>query len=182
MGFPSLDEIPGLSFKRDKQPVISNLAPSIDLRDRPFPAYDLLPIVQYIEASDRYMPFRSLGVITSRGCPFDCAFCAVHQTMGRKWRAYSPSRIVDWLAGLLTDYFIDRIWFKDSTFTLNSKWIIDFCRQIKERGLKFSWVISTRVDTVDRKLADPQRIYRVSQTGYNDRCLLHGWSARGDSG
>lgn len=152
-----LPSIPGLGYIEDGQPVLTPRPPLIDLAEAPFPAYDLLPIPQYIADSDRNFPFRSLGIITSRGCPFACAFCAVHRTMGRRWRAYPPDRTVSWIRQLLNTYNVDRIWFKDSTFTINRKWVEALCQEVKSASLDFRWVISTRVDCVDRPLLRTMR-------------------------
>jgi radical SAM superfamily enzyme YgiQ (UPF0313 family) len=45
-------------------------------------------------AQDIYPVLRSASVITSRGCPFRCPFCASHLLTGGGFRTRSPERIV----------------------------------------------------------------------------------------
>lgn len=90
-------------------------------------------------------------MLISRGCPFDCTFCAVHQTMGRKWRVKSPESLVNDIIILKNRYGLDGIWFKDSIFNMNKKWITEFCSLMIEKKVNIAWQINTRIDLVDEE-------------------------------
>ena len=66
----SLHDVEGITW-RDADAIARNPERKLiaDLDDIPFPARDLLPM-------GKYSPPRSTGVISSRGCPFRCIFCA----------------------------------------------------------------------------------------------------------
>ena len=88
-------------------------------------------------------------MIVSRGCPYACTFCAVQQTMGRKWRFKSPGRVVDEIIALRDEHGVEGVWFKDSIFNLNPKWTREFCRQMLERKAGVEWQALTRVNLLD---------------------------------
>jgi radical SAM superfamily enzyme YgiQ (UPF0313 family) len=52
----------------------------------------------------------------------------------------------------LMEQNIDTIAFMDDTFTLNKRFVKEFCSEIKKRDLKFWWGCTSRVDTLDRDL------------------------------
>ena len=90
-------------------------------------------------------------MIVSRGCPFQCTFCAVHQTMGRKWRIKSPERVVAEIITLKERHDLEGIWFKDSIFNLDREWVKEFCRIMIERKVEITWQALTRVDLIDEE-------------------------------
>ncbi len=52
-------------------------------------------------------------IMTSRGCPYLCTFCASHRTHGRKMRYHSVQRVIDDLARLKTQYGATTVVFQD---------------------------------------------------------------------
>ncbi len=146
----SPEGIDGLCHRLDGALVISGKARRIDdLDSLPMPDYAAFPIDRYIEHNQSLRGIRGISMIVSRGCPYQCAFCAVHQTMGRKWRIKSPGRVVEEVAALKADYGIEGIWFKDSIFNLDRQWVREFCRLLLEKQLGIRWQALTRIDLID---------------------------------
>ncbi|MBI1920994.1 MAG: B12-binding domain-containing radical SAM protein [Geobacter sp.] len=147
-----VDGIPGLSFRRDGKPVIGDKATLIaDLNTLPMPDYEAFPVERYIEHNQHLRSIRGISMIVSRGCPFQCTFCAVHQTMGRKWRIKSPERVVDELLILKERHQLEGVWFKDSIFNLDREWVKEFCRLMIERKVEIAWQALTRIDLIDEE-------------------------------
>jgi len=90
-------------------------------------------------------------MLISRGCPFDCTFCAVHETMGKKWRVKTPELLVNEIIGLKEKYQLEGIWFKDSIFNMNKKWVEEFCNLLLEKKVDIAWQANTRIDLVDEE-------------------------------
>ncbi len=71
-----------------------------DLDSLPPPAWDLLDVESYFKNKNKrvsgnphnYDP-RCLPLMTSRGCPFHCAYC--HDIFGTKVRMFSPDRVLE---------------------------------------------------------------------------------------
>ncbi len=94
-------------------------------------------------------------MITSRGCPFNCDFCS-QPIFGNRFRTRSAANIVDEIETVLALGY-ERIWFADDCFTLNRKRLIDICNEIIQRGIKIDWECLSRVDTMDREMAEKMR-------------------------
>jgi radical SAM superfamily enzyme YgiQ (UPF0313 family) len=120
-----------------------------DLDSLPFPARHLLPMSRYTVLGKK----ATIGhVITSRGCPFNCIFCASSLLFGRKFRARSPRNVIDEIEQVVSDYSPDTLEFTDDLFTLDHKRVEAICDEMKTRGLDVPWACSSRVDTISREL------------------------------
>jgi len=149
-GFKNLNEVKGIAYKNNgviKRSESRELIKNLD--EIPFPARHLLPFESYGTSEDE-----SGGVITSRGCVFNCGYCSSSLIMGKKFRGRSPSNVVDELEELANKYKIRDIAFLDDTFMLNKRRAQSIANAIKERGLDISFVASSRVDKVDKKLLE----------------------------
>ena len=119
----ALDLIDGLSYKKHEAPVIKGKAHAIDDLDAlPLADYEAFPVGRYVDHNAHLRNIRGISMLIGRGCPFQCTFCAVRETMGLKWRSRSPERVVNQIIELRDKYHIEGVWFKDSTFNLNRKW------------------------------------------------------------
>lgn len=147
------DAIDGVSYKdSDGKPVIQGKAPLITKLDTlPMADYEAFPIERYIEHNRHLRSIRGISMIVSRGCPFQCTFCAVHETMGRTWRIKPPERVVEELVTLKERHGIEGVWFKDSIFNLDKEWIREFCRLMIEADTGIQWQSLTRVDLIDEE-------------------------------
>lgn len=135
---------------RGEKLIISHPALIKNLDLLPLPARDLL--------ENRFYRYPLLGsnctiMQTSRGCPFPCAYyCPYPLVQGRKWRAMSPNRVFRELTDIIHNHKIDKVLFRDATFTLVRKRTIEICQGIIKRKLKFSWWCETRVNCLDEEL------------------------------
>ncbi|MCD6512045.1 MAG: B12-binding domain-containing radical SAM protein [Thermoplasmata archaeon] len=119
-----------------------------DVDTIPMPSYDLLPMEKYQVDGVRFGT-----VMTSRGCPFNCAFCSSSLQFGKRWRGHSDSRVIEELKYLHEKYRIHEIEFLDDTFTLNRPRAIRITKRIVEEGLDISWTASSRVDLFNEEIA-----------------------------
>ncbi len=145
-------DIAGVSHKLDGVAVIKDKAPLIgDLNTLPMADYEAFPIERYIEHNSLLRSVRGISMIISRGCPFQCTFCAVHETMGRKWRIKSPQQVVDEVVLLKQNHQVEGIWFKDSIFNLDREWVKEFCRLMIEKDVRIEWQALTRIDLINEE-------------------------------
>nr|MDO8076975.1 radical SAM protein [Candidatus Freyarchaeota archaeon] len=146
-------DIPGLTY-RDKNVVRRNPdRPLIeDIDGVPFPAFHLLPMNRYTFGEHRYAT-----VMTSRGCPYKCVFCASSKLFGKRWRGRSPENVVDELEHLAEKYRVRNIEFLDDTFTLNQRRAEKICDEIVDRRLDIVWNCSSRVNTISHGLLEKMK-------------------------
>ncbi|MEA1904867.1 MAG: radical SAM protein [Candidatus Hadarchaeota archaeon] len=145
-----LESIEGITYRKNGKIVENESRPPImDLDSLPFPAYHLLPMGKYKAGGSRYAT-----MVTSRGCPFNCIFCSSSRICGKVWRGKSPQRVLEQIELLLNEYGVREIEMLDDTFTLNKNRARKICDLIIEEGLDVSWSCSSRVDTIDRSLAE----------------------------
>ena len=145
----SLGEVGGICFKLNGEVIDTGNAPYIEVLDSlPIPDRALLPYKEYYSllGCDSY----STTIFTSRGCPFQCAFCD-RPALGKKFRFHSPTYVVKEILQCV-DLGIREFLFYDDTFTLNRKRVLEICEHIVELGLDIYWDIRTRVDTVDEEM------------------------------
>jgi anaerobic magnesium-protoporphyrin IX monomethyl ester cyclase len=97
-------------------------------------------------------------VMTSRGCPWACTFCGAETTWGRGFRGNSVPYVLDALERAVARAPVKMIQIKDDTFTTNKKRVIELCRGIRERDLRFFWSCDTRVDVLSDELLREMRL------------------------
>lgn len=105
-------------------------------------------------------PARYFGdhiLLTTRGCPFDCSFCASTLMWGRAYRSLSVARVLDTIGELLGRHAQQALAVKDETFTIDRARVLELCRGIERRGLRFCWSCDTRADTLDAELLEAMR-------------------------
>lgn len=125
-----------------------------NLDELPFPAMDLLPMDYYLSLIPQYPVIPpDLHIICIRGCPFNCQYCqpTARKLFGRKTRYRSPKNIVDEMEAIIKKYKVNTITLTGDTFTARKKWVHEFCREIKQRGVNIPLVIGTRVDCLDKE-------------------------------
>lgn len=157
-----LEEIDNLIY-RDGEGVKEN--PS-----RPFiKNLDALPFPKYSPFElDKYGEKRSIAIISSRGCPYQCIYCSVKTTMGRNFRPRSPESIVSELK-----YWYSRGYrhfdFNDDAFNVNKKRVYEICDLIEEENLTdifLSCGQGMRLDNVDQPLLKRMREVGFYRLGF----------------
>lgn len=111
----------------------------------PFPAWDLVDTDRYRQAWVPAHGRLSWNMVTSRGCPYRCNWCA-KPIFGTRYTQRSPDNVVDELEQLRASVAPDHIWYADDIFGLTERWIAEFSRQVKERRLVTAFTIQSRVN------------------------------------
>jgi len=133
----------------------------IEMDDLPLPAWDLVPLENYWRTRMNHSPFKGkfIPMITSRGCPFKCAFCTTPLTSRGRWRAFSADRVVKEIIELHAMYGVDDIAIQDDNFSVNPERAIKICELIKEAGLRvrLSLPSGVRAETLTLQTLDALR-------------------------
>ena len=95
------------------------------------------------------MPFAAL--VTSRGCPYHCAYCS-KPIFGNRFRAQKPERVLEEVAYIRERFGVREIAFYDDVFTLDKKRVHEIADGLIKKGTQLSWTCEARVNLVDREL------------------------------
>ena len=140
-------DIKGLSYRDKNNNNIHNEDSKFleDLDSLPFPARDLLPMHKYFSFEARRSPIDY--IVSGRGCPYRCTFCADFITSGRKLRARSAQSIVAEIEHLVKEYDVKEIDFQDDNFTFYADRVFEFCDLMIKTGLnkKIIWKVANGV-------------------------------------
>jgi radical SAM superfamily enzyme YgiQ (UPF0313 family) len=150
------DGIPGVCSLQDfDDPAFSPGRGAVveDLDDLPFTDWDASPPYVVTDVAVIKTPPAAV-VITSRGCPHHCSFCASPGLFGHRARLRSPENVVEEIELLVKRFGIREIEFLDDNITSRRDHVEGICRQIQKKGLKISWACPNgiRADRVDRDL------------------------------
>lgn len=95
---------------------------------------------------------KTIGVMSSRGCPFNCIFCSNKAFWKQKLRFLEPGKFVNQLVKLNKEYGYYNFDFWDDTFTANKKHVYDICTRLLETDFSMNIYFRSRVETVDKNL------------------------------
>jgi len=146
--YPNVSDVKGIIFRSNSnKPVINPRRPLImDLDRLPFPVRHLTNPIHYWDISFFGQP--TAWILLSRGCSFDCIFCAQFEINQRAVRRRNPKNIVDEMEQVVKKQKVKNFVFFDETFNLSDKFVIDVCDEIIKRNLKVHWWCSARPDLV----------------------------------
>ncbi|HET7460045.1 MAG TPA: radical SAM protein [Longimicrobium sp.] len=116
-----------------------------DLDELPFPAWDLVDADAYRRAWTGAHGRFSWNMVTSRGCPYGCNWCA-KPIFGRRYDQRSPARVAEEMRRLKDTVAPDHVWFADDIFGLTPEWIRAFAGEVDLRGARTPFMMQSRVN------------------------------------
>ncbi|MFC1848781.1 B12-binding domain-containing radical SAM protein [candidate division CSSED10-310 bacterium] len=150
-----LHDVLGTNYRDSQHKLFTNPARPItaDLNTLPWPDRDSLPMVKYCDTPGN-IPKPSVQMWASRGCPFQCVFCAWPQIMygGHRYRVRKPELVVDEMEWLVKERGFKSVYFDDDTFNIGKPRIMKICQEIKRREINVPWAIMARADTMDTEM------------------------------
>jgi radical SAM superfamily enzyme YgiQ (UPF0313 family) len=138
--------IRGISFRENgvvktnpKRPLIAN--PD----ELPFPAWDLLDVERYRQVWKRKNGYFAMNMVTTRGCPFQCIWCA-KPIYGNHYHSRSPGNVAAEMKYLKEHFKPDALWFADDIFGLRPGWTEGFALEVNRCEAFIPYTIQTRAD------------------------------------
>lgn len=149
-----LEGVSGLVRRKDGLiAMTAERRPIGDLDILPFPARQLLNISLYKGQSHRGFSrsfLKITEIMTSRGCPNRCIFCASDVVMDRAVRFRSPGSVRREIGECVERYGFNHFTISDDTFTLKEDRLYDICDEFSAR--KVTWNCNARVWPVSKKM------------------------------
>lgn len=116
-----------------------------DLDVLPLPAWDLVDVERYRSFWLERHGYFSMNVVTTRGCPYRCNWCA-KPVYGSTYHSRSPAHVVAELRLLRERYAPDHLWFCDDILGLKSRWLVAWADAVAGAGLETPFLCQTRAD------------------------------------
>ncbi len=149
-GDSALYRILGLAYRQDGRVIKTPPRPVIrDLDALPFPAWDLVDRDRYRDLWVRRHGYYSMNLVTTRGCPFHCNWCA-KPIWGQKYNVRSPQNVVAEMKWLRDNFRPDHIWFMDDIMGIQDRWIEAFAGELDAAGVCIPFKSLNRVDLLLR--------------------------------
>jgi len=128
-----------------------------DIDQIPLPAWHHFDVARYIDYRQPHgsADGRSMPMLATRGCPFQCTFCGSPGMWGTTWRARDPKSVVDEIERYIQRYGANDFHFEDLTAVVRKDWVLAFADELLNRGLKISWQLpsGTRSEAIDDQVA-----------------------------
>jgi len=118
----------------------------------PFPAWDLVDVDRYRAIWRSRHGYFSMNLVTTRGCPYHCNWCA-KPIYGQRYTARSPEHVVAEMAWLKATFRPDHLWIADDIFGLKPGWIERFAALVRERDARIPFKCLLRADQVTEEVA-----------------------------
>ncbi len=157
--------IQGLCYKKNGETRISdNYAIEPNLEECPPFDFEGMCIEKYMSEN----PYCNIQY--SRGCPFNCPFCAHTRFWGRNVRHRSVKNVMQELK-VLESYGCQGGYISDSTFTINKKKLIEFVEAYEKVDLDLKLYFETRADSFDDNMAkickkfNPAMVFYGAESG-----------------
>jgi radical SAM superfamily enzyme YgiQ (UPF0313 family) len=145
-GVGKATEINGIAYRNGTGVRVNLPRPFIRSLDvLPFPSRDLIDLMEY------KLPG---AIITSRGCPHKCIFCAAGALAGGAYRVRSSESVISEVLHLYNEYGIRELYIVDDTFTARpfTGRVLKFCRYLKALKLGIKWFCESRADVASKDL------------------------------
>lgn len=155
----SPESVRGIIWRDGCHPCPTPDAELPDVERLPLPARHLVDLHRY--------PARLAGrpltaIVTSRGCPSACHFCASSTFFGRGWRSRSPESVLAELDEIYNRYGFRAVAFTDDNFTLAPDRVMAIAKGIAGRGYDLKWWNFSRVETIAR---NPEMVRAMATSG-----------------
>ncbi|MFQ5769586.1 MAG: B12-binding domain-containing radical SAM protein, partial [bacterium] len=111
----------------------------------PFPERDLVDMPRYRKIWQERHGYYSVNMVTTRGCPYHCNWCA-KPIWGQRYNVRSPGNVVEELVWLKETYQPDHIWFADDIMGLQPGWIQKFAELVERRKARIPFKSLNRAD------------------------------------
>jgi anaerobic magnesium-protoporphyrin IX monomethyl ester cyclase len=161
-----LSHVPGTAYRANGAAVRNARRARISQLDEiPWPAWDLFPLENYLANKLGYgvNPRRTVPILASRGCPFECTFCSSPQMWTRRWQARSTDTVIAEMEYYIEKYGAQNFDFYDLTAIIRKDWVLEFCQKILDRQWQITWQMpaGTRSEALDSESL--RMMYRSGQ-------------------
>jgi anaerobic magnesium-protoporphyrin IX monomethyl ester cyclase len=119
----------------------------------PWPAWEYFDVLRYMKIADAHgvNRGRSLPIMATRGCPYQCTFCSSPAMWTTRYVTRTTQDVVAEMKTYVDRYGANNFNFCDLTAIIKREWTIDFCNLLNQEHLDVSWQLpsGTRSEVLD---------------------------------
>lgn len=153
----SFHSIDGITYHENgviiKNPPRKRIA---NLDDIPPPDWSDFPIEAYFRAGYGVASIKrkSIPILASRGCPYQCTFCSCPQMWGNSLYLRTPRLVVDEIKEYIQKYNVEHIDFVDLVGFCNREWVKELLQLMIDEKLGVTWIhgAGTRSEILDEEI------------------------------
>ena len=116
----------------------------------PAPSRDLVDLEPYRAAWTASHGYFSTSMVSSRGCPYRCNWCA-KPISGNKFHQRAAADVADEMLALKTTVGVQHIWFGDDVFALSAAWVQQFAVEVIARNASVPFKVQSRADLLSEE-------------------------------
>jgi radical SAM superfamily enzyme YgiQ (UPF0313 family) len=157
-------KVKGIMFEDKGQMIVTPAQPPIaDINKLPFPDFEGLGFDEYLQNQlpnnvfyfqNSYDFPRTLPLLASRSCPYQCTFC--YHSLGTKYRERSMDNVMEEIELMVKKYKINIIAIYDDLFSARRGRILEFCDRINKVSAnlpqQIKWTCQLSVLDIDEEL------------------------------
>jgi radical SAM superfamily enzyme YgiQ (UPF0313 family) len=122
-----------------------SLAKNPSWQTLPAPSRDLVDLEPYRRAWTEAHGYFSTNMVSSRGCPYRCNWCA-KPISGNRFHQRAAAEVAEEMRQLKITAGVQHIWFGDDVFALNAAWVQQFAAEVRARNASVPFKIQSRAD------------------------------------
>lgn len=149
-------EAPGIAFLEGGAMIKTPPRPRIkNLDEIPWPEWDIFPLRTYLDQAIGSGPSfgRSMPMLATRGCPYQCTFCSNPAMWTNKYYMRSVDDVIREIKFYKQKYGVTGLQFYDLTAIVQKQWTKDFCTRMLEEKIDLEWSLpsGTRSEALDEE-------------------------------
>lgn len=127
-----------------------------------FAARDLIDLEPYRRAWTDAHGYFSVNMVSSRGCPYHCNWCA-KPISGNRFQLRPPAAVAAEIKFLKENIGAQHIWFGDDIFALDHEWVRDFAAEVTRTGALLPFKIQSRANLMTAETVENLRLAGCSE-------------------
>ncbi len=158
-GKRDLSAVPNLMWRDGEGQFVRNrcsIPAGKDMDHLPLPRRDL--VRQYRDEYFFLFDKPDSSIAASRGCPYRCNFCSVHEFYGGRIRQMTAGRVLEEIRSVDTRH----VTFVDDNFLMNVKRENEIADRIRAEGIDMTFSMEARTDTI---AANPDLVAKWADVG-----------------
>lgn len=164
----NLKKTDGIVYRKKGKIIMNRPRFLIEPLDKiPIPDREALPMKTYLKprkgSFNKFGKF--LGLFTSRGCPYRCAFCS-SSAFWKRIRLHSSERVVQEIKLLIERYMVDGIIIWDDLFAVSSKRLELIVKKLKEENIDIPFQAFGRANLINKKVCESLKEMNVTSIAF----------------